>query len=99
MLLSILGFEARGIFESDGVAQTVDKAIEKQPRADDVFEAAKWFLARTPEKGIKIASGDTDFYIIKSPDWSDFNVPSITLIYSFDDNDVTIHRLWYEHTE
>lgn len=97
--LNIFGFDARTIVESEGVEQTVNQAIEHQSRAGEVFESAKWFLARTPEKGIKFASVGRDFYMIKSPDWTGFNVPAITLIYSFDDNEVTIHAVRYEQPE
>lgn len=78
---------ARTIVESELVAQRIDNAMEKAPHLGELYERGlKWKLARSPASGNKIP--ETDFYYATTFTWSPGGVPSITVMYRFDDNNV-----------
>lgn len=82
-------FPLRTICENKLVSQKIDEAIKLFPRIEEAFEGLKWRLAREPENGIKILGTNPEKYLFKITP-SRNNIPSITILYEFDNHKVTI---------
>ena len=80
---------ARTIIESEDASTVIDHLSANFPRFEDGWEAWKWRLSRDPNSdSFKV---DDDKYIIKSdPEFSQYGMPCITILYSFNENEVTI---------
>lgn len=81
---------ARIIREEELVAKRIDKAIKRVSRLGEMYDGIKWWLARNPLSGTKVS--DSDHYIYKSYSWKPGGVPSITVLYKFDDDYIYIVR-------
>lgn len=80
---------ARTIVCENKVEATVSDLIKEYPRMDDAWEAWKWRLAKDPITDATPVNDNT--MIIKSSSlYSDYGVPSITIMYSFSENEVNI---------
>lgn len=82
-------FPLRTICENKLVSQTIDEAIKQFPRVEEAFDGLKWRLSREPEKGVKLLSTNPGKYLFKTIP-SENNIQSITVLYEFDNNNVTI---------
>ena len=81
---------ARTIVEDVSAQESIDMAVPIYPRLNDLYEGLKWRLARRPaESGVKL-SRDSDKYITKTLDWSQYNIPALRVIYSFNENETVI---------
>jgi len=80
---------ARIIIEEQLVEKRIDQAVTKLPRLAEMWDGIKWRLARSPEKGQLIEIG-SDYYGVKTSSWSPGGVPSITVLYRFDNEYVYI---------
>ena len=84
------GSYARTIVESELVAARIDAAKERAPHLEELYERGiKWKIARKPESGHKVPENE-GFYIAKTYSWRPGGVPSITVLYRFDDEHVYI---------
>lgn len=80
---------ARTVIEEELVERRIEQAISKAPRLNEMWDGIKWRLARNPEKGQLLEVGN-DYYAVKSITWAPGGVPSITVVYRFDDEYVYI---------
>ena len=80
---------ARTIQESELVSKRIDEAVKREPNLHDLYEyGIKWKIARHPDAGTKVP--DSEYYIAKTFFWRPGGVPSITVLYKFDDQYVYI---------
>ncbi|MCI0400053.1 MAG: hypothetical protein L0Y67_03940 [Gammaproteobacteria bacterium] len=87
--MSPSGPYARTIIEAELVAKRIDEAAKKTENLADLYEyGIKWKIARRPDSGNKVS--DSDYYLAKSYSWAPGGVPSVTVLYRFDDNHVYI---------
>lgn len=101
MSLQFFKFHARSIIESHECETTINEYSEKHNRVNEVFEAIKWLLARMPDRGEKFAyvpSTDTEYHLIKSPEWTKL-APQVVAVYSYTDDDVQIIAIKIDETE
>ena len=82
-------FSARTVIEEDAVKDLIDSESKKYHRLNDIFEGLKWRLARRPESGLEISDNPRK-WIFKTYPWSVGGAAVITVIYTFDDDTVTI---------
>jgi hypothetical protein len=80
----------RTVIESLEVSAKVDAASAQYPRAEDAFEAAKWWLARSPDSGYCI---DDFNWLYKQKGNSSIGVPVLVILYTFDHRSVTINSI------
>jgi len=89
-----MAFTARTVVEEQGVSDKIQNAIPKYPRIEDAFEAVKWVVARSPERGHKI----NGFHLIKSSPWDIEGYAIITAAYTYDDDNVIISDIRISET-
>ena len=77
----------RTVREEQVVSEVVDRAREKYPRLEEVFEGLKWYISRVPESGE--ALDDANWLYRQDGDAED-KIPAILMIYTFDANYVTL---------
>ena len=82
-------FPLRTICEDKSVSQTIDEAIKLSPRIEEAFDGLKWRLAREPENGVKLQGTNPEKYLFKITPLIK-NIPSITVLYEFNNHTVTI---------
>ncbi len=83
---------ARTIVEDGTAAQTITEAINAYPRLGAAWEGWKWRLARDPGRDAsKLPGGNPQRFILKTLTLP--SVPSLTIHYSFDENEVRIISL------
>ena len=86
--------KARTIIEEPTVSNLIDGSIGKFPRLEDSWYAWKWRLSRDPQIDAICVPGSNAVMMIKSdPKNSSYKIPSITILYSYSDNDVIIIAL------
>lgn len=83
-------FRARQVVEEDDVSALVDGARTTYTRVGDVYDAVVWRLARAPQSGTLIRDG---YWILKTPEWRIPGVPVITVLYTFNDDQVVIEGI------
>ena len=87
---------ARTIIENDNVASKIDEAKEQYPRSEDVWEGLKWRLALKPEQGEDNSEG---FYLMKSTDLFVPAIPILTVLYTFNREQVEVLDIRISETE
>lgn len=81
--------KARTITETKDVLTIVNTLTTNHPRFEDGWEAWKWRLSRDPvTDALEFKDG---LMLIKTdPNFERYGVPPITILYSFDENEVSI---------
>lgn len=80
---------ARTIVEAELVVQRIEKACRRAPRLREMYEfGILWKIARRPTSGTRI--DDSKYYAAKTYSWAPGGVPTITVLYWFDDGHVYI---------
>lgn len=83
-------FSARGVREDIPAESAVNAICKKYSRGEEIWEGAKWLLARSPGIGVEIR-GTKGLRVYKTADWNVPGAVTIVLVYSFDNHHVTIH--------
>jgi hypothetical protein len=79
----------RRIDWSEQVKATCLAEVDQHPRLYEAIKALEWLLERNPEAGTALPLPYQDYWFIKTDDLSSTqNLPSIRLIYRFDDQTV-----------
>jgi hypothetical protein len=79
----------RGVFEDPSVAEEVDQARDKWIRADDVWTAVTWVLARDPTVGYPLSeSGSVRAFTYDGA--RSAKMPTVVVVYTIDATDITI---------
>lgn len=81
----------RQVVQSYRVSLTIDLAAEKEPNVEDTMRGIEWVLARAPQRGKQI--GTSAYYLYRSEKLA-MNRPSMTVLYTFDDEQVTLSDVW-----
>lgn len=85
---------ARTIVEEKLVAKRLDQSKEEYPRLEEVFEGIKYRLAREPFKGAtRVPNTKPIRYVIKTNPWKIGRVPSVSVVYRVNKQDVLIEAL------
>jgi len=78
------------------VTAALGKVVELCPRAADAFEALTWALGRDPVgAGQKLAG--VNAYVAEMRGAPSIKVPSIAVLYTFNDECVTLLSIRFEH--
>lgn len=86
----------RDVFEDEAVRVVVDEACERWARADDVWQAVTWAVARDPTVGVQLSeSGNARSLTLDGA--RSIDAPTVTIVYTFDEHSVTIHRARFEN--
>jgi len=80
----------RTVIESQHVTHVVYMESQIYRRMDEAFKALKWWLARVPDSGQII---DDFYWLYKQRGNRELNIPSLTVIYTFDHNTVEMFSL------
>lgn len=80
------GRKARIVVENDQVDIELEKAKKRYTRIEDIFSGLKWILARDPEKGVPLHTGDgANYHIIRTSAFNQIGgVTSIIALYTYD---------------
>lgn len=87
----------RTIVEETAASQAADSFSDKFTRFDEAWEGLKWLLSRNPEIGYRQTTSknghSTGFrlHIQASDEFA--KTPEIWVVYTFDDNEVTIYEI------
>ncbi len=84
-------FFARTVVEEKSVTDFIEKHQEEHRRLEDVYEAIKWRIARSPGDGFEIAG--TDKRLLKTVDRPTIGIPAVVVMYSFDEETVIIEAI------
>jgi hypothetical protein len=80
------------ILESAAEKEFTD-LVGKFPRFEDVWSGEEWKLSRSPEKGLQNSVDGLRIYLdIRNGDLL-AGTPKISVIYTFDDNNVFVHAI------
>jgi hypothetical protein len=78
-----------GVFEDPAVATEVDDARDKWNRADDVWMAVTWVLARDPHVGYPLTEGGASRAFTYEGARS-AQMPTVVVLYTIGATDITI---------
>ena len=85
---------ARTIVEQPDVASAVDLYRQQLPRFDEAYEALKWLLSRRcGTLGLSRTVGGTEYRLYRQDCDTPARTPSIVVVFSFSDHEVTIDGL------
>lgn len=84
------GSSLRTVCEDASVMDTIDRELVKHPRLQQVYDGLKYRLARWPDKrGVKVVRTE-DVFMMKTPDLLKLGIPTIRVLYTYDDNEVNV---------
>jgi hypothetical protein len=83
--------QIRTIVQSREVIQDIDAASKTYRRLDDCIRALEWRLAKSPEKGV-FRTGR--YWIHRQRGIASLNIPEISVLYSFTDDEVEMHAIY-----
>ena len=72
----------------DSVMAEINRWCNKFPRINELWEGFIWRLSREPERGYKFSDGIPDFLFKVQRPTEHF--PSITVLYTYDENEIII---------
>ena len=81
----------RTVIPDHQVAFDLDAAKATYRRTDDAYQGLEWRLFRRPDHGVQIGNG---YYLYKQLGYPTLRIPTITVLYRFDDNEVLISAIW-----
>lgn len=85
----------RDVREEQIVSMNIDEARKDWSRVDDAYEALKWRVSRLPSSGTR--SHDDKFVLATASDrFQTDGLPRIVILYTFDDDAVTIENIKIE---
>ena len=86
--------KARTIIEQPLVSKRLDNTVKEYPRLPEMFEAAKWRIAREPFRGAtRVPDKKPMCYMIRTRPWKVGMVPSLTVLYRVTTSEVIIESL------
>ena len=80
----------RTVIPDHQVAFDLDAAKATYRRTDDAYQGLEWRLSRRPDHGVHIGNG---YYLHKELGYPTLRIPTITVLYRFDDNEVLISAI------
>lgn len=80
----------RTIIWSQESSQDIHSASKIFRRLDDSIRALEWRLARSPQKGVHRTGR---YWLHRQKGIVDLEIPEITVLYSFTDDEVEIHAI------
>lgn len=80
----------RAVCEQESVTQSITRARGQFKRIDEAYEGLQWRLSRDPHAGHEVQPG---FYMYKQAGLPSVGVPTLTVLYEFDDHTVTIRGI------
>ncbi len=85
-------FSGRTIVEEKIVEKKVDRFSRRFGRFEEAFEALKWLLARKCDDigSLSRVVGDVDYSIHRQAGSAVTNTPDITVLFTYDDDEVII---------
>lgn len=85
-------FHARTIVEEPGASESADRLKREFPRFDEAYEALKWILARSCDD-LHSRKREIDgvlYYLHRRSGDAIANTPDITILFTFDDDEVNL---------
>jgi hypothetical protein len=79
------------VYEQEADA-AVDAGRLQYARVDDVMSGLEWRLSRRPTDGIPRKWG---YHIYKQAGFKSLNIPTVTALYTYDDNQVVIYSVLF----
>lgn len=87
-------FSARSVVESTEVSNSIASAAKTYPRIIELFDGWKWRLAREAgQVGVSVQGTNPPKFLLKTPPMDLIGLPTLLMIYSFDDDHVYIDHL------
>ncbi|MFZ0496214.1 MAG: hypothetical protein WBE80_02415 [Methylocella sp.] len=83
----------RTVVEENEAQHSVEVFSGEFQRFDEAWEALKWLLCRKPDIGVSKTVGDWEYYLYVSAPDELAKTPAIWVVYSYTDQEVTIHGL------
>lgn len=87
----------RGVVEDADAHNAADEAFETWSRAEEAWDMIKWVLSRDPTKGEPLTEGG-QARSFTFPGAIAYDMPTIVVIYIFNDNLVTIKSARFEQS-
>lgn len=83
---------ARTVVEEHAVSTEIDRATKHFERVEEAWEAAKWLLARKCDSlsSLSKSADDTMYTLYRIAGDSLAGTPDITVLYTFDDDEVCV---------
>lgn len=80
----------RTVRQEREVSRDLDEAANRYKRAEMAYMALEWTLAHNPNLG-EHRSGR--YWLYAQPGKRDFEIPDLTVLYSFTDDEITLHAV------
>ncbi len=94
------GGRPRGIRLEEQAAQALDDIIKDYGRVGDLMNGWEYQLARNPNWGMVLEADDREYRLLRTDDWGvPIGFHPILILYTFDDEYVTVHGLRLAHVE
>lgn len=81
----------RGIIEDGHVRTALDRAMDEWDGCRIAWEAVTWAIVRDPEYAGTLLPDQTKLYVLEYVGAMSNSQPTIKVLYSFDEQNVTIH--------
>jgi len=88
--------QLRTLIHDPEVSQDIDAASKTFRLVHESIEAIEWYLSRRPEAGTH-RSGI--YWIYRQSGCKALKIPDITVLYSFTDNEVTLHAALFRGSQ
>lgn len=82
--------QLRTIIEEVSVQALIDKAAGKYPRIGEIFRGLTWRMSREPESGHVVPRYNPSVSLIKIDPDINLQLPGITALYTYNDDEVNI---------
>jgi hypothetical protein len=77
----------RTVILENRVSEQLEAAVTRFPRIEEAYRGLEWRLCRRPQDGIHRTS---NFFIYKQDGIRNLNIPTLTVLYRFNENEVGI---------
>jgi N-acetylglucosamine-6-phosphate deacetylase len=87
---------SRGVFQDREVTQDVETAKKSYRLVDDAISGIEWTLSHDPQAGIH---REGPYWVYAQKGFKVHRIPEIVVLYSFTDDDVTLHAIMFRNAE
>lgn len=82
--------QLRTVIQERAVSQDIERAIRIYRLVDEAVQAIEWTLSHNPQKGLHRKGR---YWVYLQTGFKPHRVPEIVVLYSFTDDEVTLHAI------
>jgi hypothetical protein len=80
----------RTVVQDKTVSQDIEDAVKSYRMVDEAIQSIEWTLSHDPQRGIHRAGR---FWVYLQSGFKLYRIPEVVVLYSFTDDEVTLHAI------